>query len=308
MRRLRTIAGVLAVQMLVASGSSASDAPGHPASSPARWSTSATGVPVAGAYVGIGDFGDAAGTNLERFRKQGLFAHTETDEQGRFVLTGAAVPGEHPLLVTHPEHVRHDQTLALRGEGKAEVDVRLKPAATIEATAVDAAGNLAVITLSNGSHFGAGVVAGSTGVLLNNALASFSPVGNNAPGPGKRPRSYIAPTLIINKGQPMLMIGSAGGEQIPTSTVSAIIGIVDFGMDVAQGLDAPRTHQSLRTSLKVERFGTPNEVVGALEARGHAVEVLPYIGSANGILMDMWNKTFYGAADPRDAGSKAAGY
>ena len=141
MERLQTVAGVLGALMLLASGSSASDAPEHPGTISGAVVSSTTGAPVAGAYVGIGDFGDAGGANLERFRKQGLYAETETDQQGRFALNGAAVPGEHPLVITHPEFVRHDQTVALGGRAEAEVEVRLKPAATIEATAVDAHGN-----------------------------------------------------------------------------------------------------------------------------------------------------------------------
>ena len=79
MQRLSTIAGVLGVQMLLASASSAFDAPEHPGTISGTVVSSATGAPVAGAYVGIGDFGDAGGANLERFRKQGLYAETQTD-------------------------------------------------------------------------------------------------------------------------------------------------------------------------------------------------------------------------------------
>ena len=53
--------------------------------------SAATGKPIAGAYVGVGDFGDAGGSNLGRFQKQGIYAHTETDEKGSFVLTNLAL-------------------------------------------------------------------------------------------------------------------------------------------------------------------------------------------------------------------------
>lgn len=97
-----------------------------------------TGKPIAGAYAGIGDFGDAGGSNLGRFQKQGRYAHTETDEKGRFVIQGVAT-GEHPLVVTHPQFVRCDRTATAAVEpSQTELRIELKPAATIRVTVVDA--------------------------------------------------------------------------------------------------------------------------------------------------------------------------
>jgi hypothetical protein len=102
--------------------------------------SAATGEPVSGAYVGVGDFGDAGGSNLDRFEKQGLYAHTETDEAGRFELSRIALV-DHPLVVTHPEYVRHDESVSLGPATlRADVKVSLKPAAKIRVTAVDADG------------------------------------------------------------------------------------------------------------------------------------------------------------------------
>ena len=104
---------------------------------------SATGKPIAGAYVAVDHSGDAGGSNLGRFRKQGIYVTTEADEQGRFVLEGVAFRDRHPFMVTHPGFVRHQETLALRRE-KPELDLRipLKPAATITVKIVDAEGKL----------------------------------------------------------------------------------------------------------------------------------------------------------------------
>lgn len=99
---------------------------------------SSVGKPIAGAYVGIGDFGDAGGSNLGRFRDQGQYAHTETDEEGRFVLKDVAL-GEHPLVVTHPEFVRHDQTVVAEQDPPQSTHrIRMTPAAKIRVTVVDA--------------------------------------------------------------------------------------------------------------------------------------------------------------------------
>ena len=103
----------------------------------------ATGEPIAGAYVAIDHSGDAGGTNLGRFRDEGIYVTGETDKQGRFVLDGVAFRDEHPFMVTHPGFVRHQETLALR-EDQPEIDipVRLRPAATLVAKIVDADGSL----------------------------------------------------------------------------------------------------------------------------------------------------------------------
>jgi len=102
----------------------------------------ATGQPIPGAYVAIDHSGDAGGTNLERFREQGIYVTTETDAQGRFKLEEVAFLDTHPLMVTHPGHIRHHEIIALReDEPRIGVQVALRKGATIEIDAVDAAGN-----------------------------------------------------------------------------------------------------------------------------------------------------------------------
>ena len=104
--------------------------------------SSVTDEPIAGAYVGIGDFGDSGGTNYSRHRQQGFFAKAETDEQGRFILEGVAFRDDHPLVVTHPEFVRSDMMVAVcEGEPELDVKVGLKPAAKINVMVVDSNGN-----------------------------------------------------------------------------------------------------------------------------------------------------------------------
>ena len=107
-----------------------------------------TGGPVAGAYVGTGDFGDSGGSNYARHEAQGLHAKTKTDAEGRFELAGLALTEGHeylqqghPLVVTHPDYVRHDEKVALsQGDPTAEVKVLLQRAARIDVTIVDSAG------------------------------------------------------------------------------------------------------------------------------------------------------------------------
>lgn len=172
----------------------------------------------------------------------------------------------------------------------------------------DGNGNLVSLTLSVGDLFGAAVVAGKTGVLLNNAIASFSSSGPNVLAPGKRPAGYAVPTIVMRKGQPMFILGGAGGRRAITATANVISGIIDFGMDVAQGIDAARSHQGPAGGLVLERFGTPVEVVNLLEALGHEVSVSSYLGTANAIMIDLWSNTLTGAADARNAEGQVSGY
>ena len=100
-----------------------------------------TGQPIVGAYVGAGGFGDAGGSNHERHRQEGLYAQGKTDEQGQFTLDGLAVGVLHPLFVTHPECVRHDEIVPLsESQPSVSVAVQLKPAARINVTVTDATG------------------------------------------------------------------------------------------------------------------------------------------------------------------------
>ncbi len=109
---------------------------------------SVTGEPIEGAYVGVGDFGDSGGSNYSRHRSEGFHDKTKTDAEGRFELNGLVFTDKHrdleyhPLVVTHPDFVRHDEKIELLSSGPApDVKVSLRPAAKIEVTIVDAEGN-----------------------------------------------------------------------------------------------------------------------------------------------------------------------
>lgn len=102
-----------------------------------------TGEPTAGAYVAVDHSGDAGGTNLGRFREEGIYVTTETDQAGRFLLEGVAFHDNHPFMVTHPGFVRHQETIALKkDQPEIDIRVRLRPAGTLVAKVVDAEGNL----------------------------------------------------------------------------------------------------------------------------------------------------------------------
>jgi gamma-glutamyltranspeptidase/glutathione hydrolase len=182
---------------------------------------------------------------------------------------------------------------------------------TSHLSVVDGMGNVVALTQSVNSFFASGIVVPGTGILLNNHLADFDnrAGGPNAVGPGKRPTSSMAPTILLRKGEPFLTLGSPGATRIVSALAQIIINVVDFGMSIDDAIEAPRIHGPGRV-LHVEGR-IPPEVVRALEALGHSVKPYPdfdhYFGGAQGILIDPGKGRLYGGADSRRDGV-AAGF
>ncbi len=131
-------------------------------------------------------------------------------------------------------------------------DVSIELPSTSHISIVDAAGNVASMTTTIENGFGSRLMVG--GFLLNNELTDFSfrshregvPIANRVE-PGKRPRSSMSPTIVLKDGAPVLAVGSPGGSRIIGYTAQAIIGVIDWGMDVQQAASIPHA---------VNRFGT----------------------------------------------------
>jgi gamma-glutamyltranspeptidase/glutathione hydrolase len=183
---------------------------------------------------------------------------------------------------------------------------------------VDQSGNAVANTYSLNFNYGLGLVAGSTGILLNNTLDDFAAkpgVPNafgltggaaNAPGPYKRPLSSMTPTIVLKDGAPAYVTGAPGGSRIITTVLQVLVNAIDFKKPIAEAVAAPRVHdQWLPDEVVVERT-LPAETVRALTARGHKVRVGPTGGSANSIAVTPAG--LVGAADTRAKGATAAGY
>jgi gamma-glutamyltranspeptidase/glutathione hydrolase len=151
---------------------------------------------------------------------------------------------------------------------------------------IDSDGNRVAATLSINGPFGAGFVAGETGVLLNNhmddfAIAPASPnlyklVGNaaNAIEPGKRPLSSMSPTFVEDD-RGVLVLGTPGGSRIISMVM---IGIIEYlladDIDPQRIVGLPRYHhQYLPDRIQVEPGGFTDEWIAALRAKGHEVEI-----------------------------------
>ncbi len=189
---------------------------------------------------------------------------------------------------------------------------------TTHFSVVDRHGNAVSNTYTLNLNYGVGLVAGGTGVLLNNELDDFAAkpgapnafglVGGdaNAPGPRKRPLSSMTPTIVLKNGKPFLVTGSPGGSRIITATLQIIINVIDRGMNIADAVAAPRIHhQWMPDEVRLEH-AVPEDIAQALAKRGHAVSrPLPQT-STNSILVTRGGLA--GAADPRSRGALAAGY
>jgi gamma-glutamyltranspeptidase/glutathione hydrolase len=176
---------------------------------------------------------------------------------------------------------------------------------TTHFSVVDAAGNAVAGTVTLSAGFGAKVVVPGTGVVLGNALGAFSPSGLNAPAPGKRPASSMAPTLLTRDGRLLAVLGSPGGNTIPSTVVQVLRNLVDHGMTIDAAVLAPRIHhQYLPDRVRYEKGTAPAATTLAeLVRRGHALDgsTTP-IGDANDLIVDPETGAAWGFADPREGG------
>lgn len=188
---------------------------------------------------------------------------------------------------------------------------------TTHFSVVDAAGNAVSNTTTLNFGYGLGMVAEGTGVLLNNELDDFTaaPGASNAyglvgfeanlPGPGKRPLSSMSPTIVLRDGQPVLVTGSPGGSRIISTVLQVIVGVLDYDMNVAAAVAAPRLHhQWLPDEVRIEP-GFDGATIARLRAMGHRVIEPMGQTSANSIAVTPGG--LLGAPDPRTRGAEAAG-
>jgi gamma-glutamyltranspeptidase/glutathione hydrolase len=188
---------------------------------------------------------------------------------------------------------------------------------TTHFSVVDSLGNAVSNTYTLNFSYGVGMVAEGTGVLLNNELDDFTaaPGASNAyglvgfeanlPGPGKRPLSSMSPTIILKDNKPVLVTGSPGGSRIISTVLQVVVNVLDYGMDVAAAVAAPRLHQQwLPDEVRLEP-GFSDESLAALRAKGHRLVQPMGQTSANSIAVT--DHGLLGAPDPRTRGAAAAG-
>ncbi|QIE44294.1 gamma-glutamyltransferase [Pseudohalocynthiibacter aestuariivivens] len=238
-------------------------------------------------------------------------------DRGRYLADSDFVPMptqgllESSYVARRAELLKGDDALPEVTAGTPEFDHALNWAdsdvielpSTSHMSIVDRYGNALSMTTTIESAFGSRLMA--AGFLLNNELTDFSfrshrdgvPVANRVE-PGKRPRSSMAPTIVLKDGAPVLLIGSPGGSRIIPYVTNAIIAHLDWGLDVQQAVALPHL---------VNRFGTYDLEEGTnaeamadpLRALGYEVNLRDLTSGLHAISI---GDGLRGGADPRREG------
>jgi gamma-glutamyltranspeptidase / glutathione hydrolase len=224
----------------------------------------------------------------------GLLDSNYLAERSRLLETETALPPE----AVQPGNPPSDRAF-LRAP-----DHSLELPSTSHFSIVDKAGNVVSMTTTIENGFGSRLMV--RGFLLNNELTDFSfrpdvdgvPVANRVE-PGKRPRSSMAPTIVLKNDSPVFAIGSPGGSRIIPYVANTLIAHIDWGMDVQQAIEFPHL---------VNRFGVYELEAGTdavrfqaqLEALGYDTIVGEHNSGLHGIVLA--EETLEGGADPRREG------
>ncbi|MGB7240505.1 MAG: gamma-glutamyltransferase [Sulfitobacter sp.] len=182
-------------------------------------------------------------------------------------------------------------------------DMAIELPSTSHISIVDAAGSVASMTTTIENGFGSRLMSG--GFLLNNELTDFSfkthtngvPIAN-AIAPGKRPRSSMAPTIVLKDGAPVLTIGSPGGSRIIGYVAEAIIAHLDWGMNVQQAVSLPHAVNRFGT-YDVEEGTAATGLTDSLTAMGFEVNARSLNSGLHAIAI---GERLAGGADPRREG------
>jgi gamma-glutamyltranspeptidase/glutathione hydrolase len=197
-----------------------------------------------------------------------------------------------------------------------------EPNETTHYSTVDADGNAVSVTTTLNGGFGSYVTAEGLGFLLNNEMDDFAAkvgVPNmygliqgpaNAVGPNKRPLSAMTPTIVTRDGKLFMVLGSPGGPTIITTVANVLMGVIDYGLDIQQAVDAPRFHhQWLPDKSVVEHNRFSPDTLRLLKTDGHTIDDRnSYWGDAECILIDPKTNDRLGGHDERHGYGKAAGF
>ncbi len=180
---------------------------------------------------------------------------------------------------------------------------------TTHLTVSDRAGNVVAYTFTIESTGGNGVVVPGWGFLLNNELTDFnfdSLTHPNRVEGGKRPRSSMSPTIVLEDGQPLLALGSPGGSTIITVVLQILIDRLDLGAALPQAIAAPRASQrNTATTLAEPAFVGSPEGQALAAQYGHRFSTTSEIGAATGIELLADGRVLAAAEPVRRGGGSA---
>lgn len=195
-----------------------------------------------------------------------------------------------------------------------------EPNHTTHLSTMDRFGGAVALTYTLEEGYGSKSVVPGAGFLLNNEMGDFNliPGRTDANGrigtpanriaPGKRMLSSQSPTIVLKDGKVRLVTGSPGGRTIPSTVLWVLLNVLEFQLDPADAIRAPRTHHPwFPDAIVLEGRTWDPAVIDDLKARGHSVRQTAYQGDANSIVVDPDSGAIHGVPDPRRRTETAAG-
>jgi gamma-glutamyltranspeptidase/glutathione hydrolase len=199
-------------------------------------------------------------------------------------------------------------------------EFRTREQGTTHVIVTDSEGNVVTLTTTINAPFGAQIVAGDTGVIMNDELDDFSSpqdiagfgvigLGPNRPRPGVRPVSSMTPTIAFEGGLPVLATGGSGGGRIATGVTQAVLGRFVFGLDPSACVSSPRIHVTGNTAELVIDTDIVEDVRAGLRERGESLKDERYPHAS--MQMVTWDRSsphvrLLAATDPRKGGLAVA--
>ncbi|MEU1513525.1 gamma-glutamyltransferase [Streptomyces sp. NPDC005811] len=220
------------------------------------------------------------------------------------VLTSPVAPGD-------PRHP------AACGTGGTAAPTTYEGENTTHLTVADKWGNVVSYTLTIEQTGGSAITVPGRGFLLNNELTdfSFTPANPavhdpNLPGPGKRPRSSLSPTIVLDRqNKPVVALGSPGGATIITTVLQTLTEFLDRGLPLVDAIAAPRVSQrnAAQTEMEPALYNDtgPDSIRSQLEAIGHSFKLNAEIGAATGVQRLPGGKWLAAAETVRRGGGSA---
>ncbi len=222
---------------------------------------------------------------------------------------------------------RHRDEIAARIDWKRALPARelsargdaARDGGTSHISVVDGSGNAVALTTSVNTSFGAGLSVPGRDIVLNNTMDDFSAqpgkpnafglVGSdaNAIAPGKRPLSSMTPVIALRDGDVEVVAGASGGPLIITSTLQALVGVIDFGRSTRDAVGAPRVHHQWLPDKLFLEAGFPEKTWRDLRGAGQDVAPMPAKASVQEIRVKGSgdDRVLEATSDPRKGGVPA---
>lgn len=196
------------------------------------------------------------------------------------------------------------------GSGKGEAAATAAQGeTTTHLTVSDRRGTVVSYTFTIESTGGNGIVVPDRGFLLNNELTDFnfdSLTHPNRVEGGKRPRSSMSPTIVLDRGKPFLALGSPGGSTIITTVLQLLVDRLDLGATLPEAIAAPRaTQRNTAATLAEAEFLASPEAEALAATYGHVLSPTGEIGAATGIEFLRGGKVVAAAEPVRRGGGSA---